>query len=189
MKKLFSDALYVFTCVLPVLFLTASGFSALSVVLAVFLALALSVGVRFAVPFLVPKAAEKTVLFIACATGVSLAAIISRFFPSMDGAALYYMPLCIASAFLLSQKRRTGDNKTVEVLSLVRLFSMFSVLVLAMGIIREFFGAGRFFSLPVTVNFLPPMEAFSKPTGALLIAALVFALFSFLARKEGGENE
>ena len=189
MKRLFSDALYVFTCVLPVLFLTSSAFSALAVILAVFLALLLSLGTRFAVPLLVPHAAERTVLFIAAATGVSLAAIIVKFFPGMEGTALYYMPLCLGSAFLLLQKRETGGSKVLEVLSAVRLFSMFSVLVMAMGIIRELFGAGRFFTLPITVNLLPPMEAFSKPTGALLIAALVFAVFSFFAEKEGGKNE
>ena len=184
MKKLFRDVLYVFTCVLPVLFLTASAFSALAASLAVTLAVVLMSAVRFAVPFLVPKAAEKTVLFIAAVTGVSMIALLCRNFPGMPSATSLYMPLCVASALLLMERR--GERETVlrEGLSALRLCLIFSSLTMAMGILRELFGVGRLFSLPVAVSFLPPMEAFSKPTGALLIAALVFAVFSFLVKEE-----
>ena len=188
MRKLFSLALQVYICLLPVLFLTATAFSALSAVLAVLFALSLMCVVRFAVPTLVPQKAEKTVLFIAAVTGVSCMALVCRHFPGMPNEAALYMPLCIAAALLCFQKAKRNEDRKKEALSLLRLSIVFSVLLIAMGIIREFLGTGKLFSLSLTANFIPPMEAFSKPTGALIVAALVFALFSILGEERDGNE-
>ena len=186
MRKLFSDALYVFTAVLPVLFLTVTASSSLMVCLAVALAVVLCGGIYFAVPFLVPVRAKKAVLFVAAIAGVCCAAILfGGLISSVEGAELY-MPLCVASALLLIAKRDQTSTPLVEAVSSFRLCAIFSVVTMFIGTLRELLGAGRIFSLPITVNLYHPMEAFARPTGALVIAALVFALFSMFAK--GGSN-
>lgn len=187
MRKLFSDALYVFTAVLPVLFLTVTASSSLLVCLCVALSLVICGGIYFAVPFLVPVRAKKAVLFVAAIAGVSCSLVLfGDLISSVSGAELY-MPLCVASSLLLIAKRDTKGNALSEAVSSFRLCAIFSVITMFIGILREFLGAGRIFSLPITVNLYPPMEAFARPTGALIIAALVFALFSMFA-KEGSDN-
>ena len=137
-------------------------------------------------PTLVPERAKKAVLFIACIAGVSCVYILFEWaIASIEGAAVY-MPLCIASALLLIAKRKK-ESAFREAISSLRLGAIFAVITMFIGVLREFLGAGTIFSLPVTVNLYPPMEAFARPTGALIIAALVFALFSLLAR-EGRED-
>lgn len=187
MKKLFSDISYIFICVLPVLYLTVTAGGALATGLCVAAAVALMCAVRFAVPKLIPRNVEKPILLIACVTAVTVVAMIFAFLFKGIPESEIYIPLMCASAFLVYIKRRRSVKRAEELLSAVRYCGIFAATALLLGILRELLGAGSLFGLPITRNFIPPMQVFSKPTGAIFIAAVFCAVITALS-KGGDEN-
>ena len=185
MRKLLSNSAYAVIAVLPVLSLTSGALSALCAGAAVLISMLLMFAVTLGVPTVIPEKVKTPVLLIAAALGVSIAQIILLSVPQGTQAGIY-MPLCCVSVLLLFRKVEAGAV-IPRLLSTVRLGGVYLVLITLIGCVRELLGAGRLFGISVTEKLITPMSVFVFPAGAIFIAAVLIAVFSYNIKEENDD--
>ena len=113
--------------------------------------------------------------------------IVKAFLPEIDKALGIYLPLIVVNCIILARAEMIAAKNTVLV-SAVDGLGMgigFTAVLTVMGMIRELFGAGTVFGLPVLSGFLPPMLVFILPPGGFFVFGVLIALANSLSRKNG----
>lgn len=111
--------------------------------------------------------------------------IVKAYAPSIDEALGVYLPLIVVNCIILGRAEMYASKNGV-IASAVDGLGMgvgFTVALLCMGIIRELFGAGTIFGLPVTSNFMEPITIFILAPGGFFVFGMLIALANKLSGK------
>lgn len=115
---------------------------------------------------------------------------IKAFSPALDTALGVFLPLIVVNCIILGRAEMfASKNKVLP--SIVDGLGMgvgFTAALLAMGIIRELFGAGTVFGIPILSNFMEPIIIFLLPPGGFFVFGILIALAGKLS-KEGRAPE
>lgn len=116
--------------------------------------------------------------------------LIKAFAPDLDTSLGVFLPLIVVNCIILGRAEMyASKNKVIP--SIVDGLGMgvgFTAALLAMGIIRELFGAGTVFGLPVLSGFMDPIVIFLLPPGGFFVFGILIAIAGKLS-KEGHAPE
>ena len=113
--------------------------------------------------------------------------LVKAFLPSIDESLGIFLPLIVVNCIILARAEMFA-SKNGPVLSVLDGLGMgigFTAVLTLMGAIREFFGAGSLFSLPITSNFISPMIVFLLPPGGFFVFGMLVAVSNAIAKKNG----
>ena len=113
--------------------------------------------------------------------------LVKAFLPSIDKALGIYLPLIVVNCIILARAEMFASKNPVlpSVLDGLGMGIGFTAVLTLMGAIRELFGAGTLFSLPVTAEFISPMIIFLLPPGGFFVFGMLVAASNAIAKSSG----
>lgn len=115
---------------------------------------------------------------------------IKAFSPALDTALGVFLPLIVVNCIILGRAEMFASKNKIlpSIIDGLGMGVGFTAAMLAMGIIRELFGAGTVFGLPILSNFMEPIIIFLLPPGGFFVFGMLIALAGKLS-KEGRAPE
>lgn len=115
---------------------------------------------------------------------------IKAFSPALDTALGVFLPLIVVNCIILGRAEMFASKNKVlpSIIDGLGMGVGFTAAMLAMGIIRELFGAGTVFGHPILSNFMEPIIIFLLPPGGFFVFGMLIALAGKLS-KEGRAPE
>lgn len=115
---------------------------------------------------------------------------IKAFSPALDTALGVFLPLIVVNCIILGRAEMFASKNKVlpSIIDGLGMGVGFTAAMLAMGIIRELFGAGTVFGIPILSNFMEPIIIFLLPPGGFFVFGMLIALSGKLS-KEGKAPE
>lgn len=113
--------------------------------------------------------------------------LVKAFLPTIDESLGIFLPLIVVNCIILARAEMFA-SKNGPVLSVLDGLGMgigFTAVLTLMGAIREFFGAGSIFSLPITADIVDPMIVFLLPPGGFFVFGILVAISNGIAKKNG----
>lgn len=113
--------------------------------------------------------------------------VVKAFLPALDEQLGVYLPLIVVNCIILGRAEAFA-NKNPVLLSALDGIGMgigFTAALFVMGAIREIFGAGSFYGLPVPFLSENPMLVFILPPGGFFVYGVIMATVNKLAEKKG----
>ncbi len=109
--------------------------------------------------------------------------LVKAFLPAIDASLGIFLPLIVVNCIILARAEMfASKNKVIpSILDAIGMGAGFTAALTLMGIIREFFGAGSIFGLPITQGFIDPMIVFILPPGGFFVFGILVALSNKLA--------
>lgn len=106
--------------------------------------------------------------------------LVKAFTPAIDQALGIYLPLIVVNCIILGRAEMYAGKNSVlpSVVDGLGMGVGFTVAMLCMGIIREFFGAGSLFGFPLTTNLYDPIIIFILAPGGFFVFGILVALAS-----------
>lgn len=115
--------------------------------------------------------------------------LVQAFAPAINDSLGIYLPLIVVNCIILGRAEMFASKNKVlpSVLDGLGMGVGFTAALLLMGIIRELFGAGTVFGLPVLSNFMPPVIIFILAPGGFFVFGMLVALANKLNSIKGKE--
>lgn len=113
--------------------------------------------------------------------------LVKAFLPSIDSALGIFLPLIVVNCIILARAEMFASKNPVlpSILDAVGMGIGFTAALTLMGMIRELFGAGTLFGMPITEGAIEPMIIFILPPGGFFVFGVLVALSNKLATKMG----
>ena len=113
--------------------------------------------------------------------------LVKAFLPSIDSALGIFLPLIVVNCIILARAEMFASKNSVvpSILDAIGMGIGFTAALTLMGMIRELFGAGTLFGMPVTEGAIEPMIVFILPPGGFFVFGVLVALSNKLATKMG----
>lgn len=116
--------------------------------------------------------------------------LVKAFFPAIDESLGIFLPLIVVNCIILGRAEMFASKNTVGLSALdgLTMGIGFTAALLAMGVIREFLGAGSLFGYEFTFitesSVLAPMIIFLLPPGGFFVFGMLIALVNKLTNKK-----
>jgi electron transport complex protein RnfE len=109
--------------------------------------------------------------------------LVEAFSPSLKTALGVYLPLIVVNCIIFGRAEMFASKNPVlpSILDGLGMGVGYTCTLLCMGIIRELFGSGTFFGLPVLSNFIPSIIILLLPPGGFFIFGLLVAIANRLS--------
>lgn len=116
--------------------------------------------------------------------------LVQAFAPSINDSLGIFLPLIVVNCIILGRAEMyaSKNNVGLSILDGLGMGIGFTAALLLMGIIRELFGAGTIFGLPVLSNIMPPIVIFILPPGGFFVFGMLIALANKLNKKKKPEE-
>lgn len=113
--------------------------------------------------------------------------LVKAYLPSIDSALGIYLPLIVVNCIILARAEMFASKNSVlpSILDAVGMGIGFTAALTLMGMIRELFGAGTLFGIPITQGHIEPMIVFILPPGGFFVFGMLVALSNKLAERMG----
>jgi len=168
--------------------------------LAISTTLANAIGMSFAATFvllgsniiislikrLIPSKIRIPSYIVVIATFVTITElIIKAYSPALDKSLGIYIPLIVVNCIVLGRAEAFASKSNLidSILDALGMGVGFSLALILISGIREFFGVGKIFGNTVIRGF-EPVFLFAMPSGALLIIGILMGFFNFLKNKK-----
>lgn len=109
--------------------------------------------------------------------------LVKAYAPSIDEALGIFLPLIVVNCIILGRAEMYASKNRVlpSIIDGLGMGVGFTAALLAMGIIREFFGTGCIFGVPLTTGFIEPIIIFILPPGGFFVFGMLIALANKLS--------
>lgn len=109
--------------------------------------------------------------------------LVKAFAPEIDKTLGIYLPLIVVNCIILGRAEMFASKNSLipSVLDGLGMGIGFTAALLSMGIIRELFGNGTFFSIPILKGFIDPVIVFILPPGGFFVFGMLIALSNKLS--------
>jgi electron transport complex protein RnfE len=110
--------------------------------------------------------------------------VVKAYAPSLDESLGIYLPLIVVNCIILGRAEMYASKNRVlpSILDGLGMGIGFTAALLAMGIIREFFGTGAVFGVPITQGIIDPIIIFILPPGGFFVFGMLIALANRLTK-------
>lgn len=111
--------------------------------------------------------------------------IIKAYSPVLNKALGIYIPLIVVNCIVFGRAEAFASkfNLLDSILDALGMGFGFSLALLLISAIREFFGLGKIFGYILFRNF-EPISIFSMPSGALLVIGILMGFFNFIKNRK-----
>jgi electron transport complex protein RnfE len=108
--------------------------------------------------------------------------------PSLSKSLGVFVPLIVVNCIVMGRAEAFASKKGVlsSLMDGIGMSIGFAVVIVLIGAIREFFGVGTLFGLPVLGAWYPQALLFVLPPGAFLVIGFLMALQKWLSSRGGG---
>lgn len=178
------------TC--PTLAITTAASNAIGMGIAATLVLVCSNAVISALRKVIPDKVRIPAFITIIAGFVTIVQmLVKAFAPEIDSSLGIYLPLIVVNCIILGRAEMFASKNRVlpSILDGLGMGIGFTAALLLMGIIRELFGAGTIFGLPVTSGFMEPMLIFILPPGGFFVFGMLVALANKLSKQDGKHRQ
>lgn len=117
--------------------------------------------------------------------------LVKAYFPDIDKSLGIFLPLIVVNCIILARAEMFAC-KNGPIASIVDGLGMgigFTFALLIIGSMREILGAGTWFGIPLTVDFISPMMIFVMPAGGFFVFGIVIAVMNAILKKKGRKIE
>ncbi|MEG0291535.1 MAG: electron transport complex subunit E [Anaerovoracaceae bacterium] len=103
--------------------------------------------------------------------------LLKAYMPALDASLGLFIPLIVVNCIILGRAEMFANKNSIldSALDGVGMGIGFSLTLTVMGLIREFFGSGTLFDIPVTSEFISPMTIFMLAPGGFFVFAVLIA--------------
>ena len=117
--------------------------------------------------------------------------LVKAFLPEIDKSLGIYLPLIVVNCIILARAEMFASKNSVlpSVLDGLGMGVGFTAAMLAMGIIREFFGTGAVFGVPIFQGVIDPIIVFILPPGGFFVFGMLIALANKLSGSKKKSEE
>lgn len=117
--------------------------------------------------------------------------LIKAYAPSIDEALGIYLPLIVVNCIILGRAEMFASKNGVAASALdgLGMGIGFTAALLLMGTIREFFGTGCVFGIPLTAGIIDPIVIFILPPGGFFVFGMLIALANKISGKKQKPEE
>ena len=117
--------------------------------------------------------------------------LVKAYAPEIDESLGIFLPLIVVNCIILGRAEMFASKNRVlpSVLDALGMGVGFTAALLLMGMIRELFGAGTLFGIPVMPSFYTPITVFILPAGGFFVFGLLIALANKLQGGKGRTKE
>jgi len=134
----------------------------------------------------IPEEIRIPCYIVIIATFVTVVELIMKAYsPALNRALGIYVPLIVVNCIVLGRAEAFASKRTF-VHSFMDALGMgigFTLALMLISIIREFFGFGKIINYPVFYNFHPAL-VIGMPAGALLVIGLLLGFFNIIKQKK-----
>ena len=115
--------------------------------------------------------------------------LLQAYVPSVYSALGIYLPLITVNCIILGRAEMfAGKNKVLpSILDGAGMGIGFTLALLAVGSVREIFGAGTWFGIQICPDFMQPMTIFILPAGGFFVLGCVIALVNKISNRKPPE--
>lgn len=109
--------------------------------------------------------------------------LVKAFAPELNNTLGIYLPLIVVNCIILGRAEMFASKNKVlpSILDGLGMGIGFTVALLCMSIIRELFGNGTIFSIPILSNFIGPILIFILPPGGFFVFGILVAIANKLS--------
>lgn len=117
--------------------------------------------------------------------------IVKAYAPAINDSLGIFLPLIVVNCIILGRAEMFARKNKVlpSALDGLGMGLGFTAALLLMGIIREFFGTGCVFGIPITSGAIEPMLIFILPPGGFFVFGMLIALSNKLSGKKGKDSK
>ena len=117
--------------------------------------------------------------------------LVKAFAPEINKTLGIYLPLIVVNCIILGRAEMFASKNSLipSVLDGLGMGIGFTAALLSMGIIRELFGNGTFFSIPIFKGFIDPIIVFILPPGGFFVFGMLIALSNKLSSINKNKKE
>ena len=103
--------------------------------------------------------------------------LLQAYLPEINASLGLFIPLIVVNCIILGRAEMFANKNSVidSALDGVGMGIGFSLTLTIMGLIREFFGSGTLFDIPVTTEVIDPMTIFMLAPGGFFVFAILIA--------------
>lgn len=111
---------------------------------------------------------------------------IKAYSPALDSALGVFLPLIVVNCIILGRAEAFASKNKVlpSLLDGLGMGVGFTTVLLLMGVIREFLGAGTLFGVPLLKNFMAPIGIFVMSPGGFFVFGMLVALAGRLSEQK-----
>ena len=116
--------------------------------------------------------------------------IVKAYAPAINDSLGIFLPLIVVNCIILGRAEMFARKNKVlpSALDGLGMGLGFTAALLLMGIIREFFGTGCVFGIPIISGAIEPMLIFILPPGGFFVFGMLIALSNKLSGKKGKDS-
>lgn len=117
--------------------------------------------------------------------------LVKAYAPSIDESLGIFLPLIVVNCIILGRAEMYASKNAVlpSVVDGLGMGVGFTAALLCMGIIREFFGTGAIFGIPLTAGIIDPIIIFILPPGGFFVFGMLIALANKLTGNKKDPEE
>ncbi|MEG0919127.1 MAG: electron transport complex subunit E [Anaerovoracaceae bacterium] len=103
--------------------------------------------------------------------------LLQAYLPAINDSLGLFIPLIVVNCIILGRAEMFANKNSVidSALDGIGMGIGFSLTLTVMGLIREFFGSGTLFDIPVTTEVIDPMTIFMLAPGGFFVFAILIA--------------
>lgn len=113
---------------------------------------------------------------------------LNAFLPSLASQLGIFIPLIVVNCIILARAEAFASKNTVgkSALDGLGMGLGFTGALCIISAVREFFGSGTLFDIPIYADKLPPISIISLPPGGFIVLGLLIALINYIVSKQKG---
>jgi len=113
--------------------------------------------------------------------------LLNAYLPSLAEQLGIFIPLIVVNCIILARAESFASKNTVGLSALDGLGTGlgFTGALTIISIIREFFGSGTIWGIPIYADKITPMSIISMPPGGFIVLGLLIALINYITAKRG----
>lgn len=117
--------------------------------------------------------------------------LVKAYVPAIDESLGIFLPLIVVNCIILGRAEMFASKNRVlaSVLDGLGMGVGFTAAMLLMGMIREFFGTGALFGIPITQGIIDPILIFILPPGGFFVFGILIAITNKLTKEKRSPQE
>jgi len=141
---------------------------------------------------IIPSKVRIAAYIVIIATFVTMIQMcLNAFLPDLAAQLGIFIPLIVVNCIILARAESFASKNGVwhSALDGLGMGLGFTGALCIISAVREFFGSGSIFDIPIYADKLPPIAIISMPPGGFIVLGLLIALINYIiARKKEGKN-
>lgn len=140
---------------------------------------------------IIPSKVRIAAYIVIIATFVTIIQMcLNAFLPDLAAQLGIFIPLIVVNCIILARAESFASKNSVGLSALdgLGMGLGFTGALCIISAVREFFGSGSIFDIPIYADKIPPIAIISMPPGGFIVLGLLIALINYIIAKKKGDK-